>query len=52
MDDVCRGSRVFRYKSYVVFYKAIPRGIEVLRIVHGSRDFGKLFGTSNGLDSE
>jgi toxin ParE1/3/4 len=52
MDEVCRGARAFRYKSYVVFYKAISRGIEVLRIVHGSRDFGRLFGGPNGRHSE
>ncbi len=29
---------VGRFKSYVIFYRPTPEGIEVLRVLHGSRD--------------
>ncbi len=29
--------------SYLIIYKAAPRPIEIVRIVHGSRDMGRLF---------
>lgn len=29
---------VSRYKSYLVFYRPVAGGIEVLRILHGARD--------------
>ena len=36
------GCRCFTIGNYVVFFRAIEDGIEVARIVHGSRDFGNL----------
>ncbi len=33
---------VGRYKSYVVFYRPTPDGIEVLRVLHSSRDLEDL----------
>jgi toxin ParE1/3/4 len=32
-----------RYKSYVIFYRPIARGVEIVRIVRGARDFSRLF---------
>lgn len=29
---------VTRFKKYLVFYRVIPGGIEVVRVLHGSRD--------------
>lgn len=29
--------------SYMIIYKPVPRPIEIVRIVHGSRDMGRLF---------
>jgi toxin ParE1/3/4 len=33
------GCRSFSVGNYVVFFRPIKNGIEVARIVHGSRDF-------------
>jgi toxin ParE1/3/4 len=36
--DLAAGLRCFHVKSYVVFYLALPDGIEVVQIIHGVRD--------------
>ena len=36
--------RRFTYKRWVILYRPIARGIAVLRVVDGSRDFNRLFG--------
>ena len=36
--ELATGVRRFAVGSYVVFYRESPRGIEVLRVLHGSRD--------------
>jgi toxin ParE1/3/4 len=33
-----------RYKKYRIFYRPIPGGIEVLHVMHGSRNFAILLG--------
>jgi toxin ParE1/3/4 len=35
-----------RFKNYVVFYRPIADGIEVLHITHGARDLDRLLGDS------
>lgn len=35
--------RSFPFKNYVIFYLPIVNGIEVLRIVHSSRDIQQVF---------
>ncbi len=37
-----RELRAFPAESYVIFYEAIPDGIQVLRVIHGSRRFAPL----------
>lgn len=32
-----------RFDRYLVFYRALPDGIQVLRIIHGARDIENLF---------
>ena len=32
------------FGNYVIFYRAVPEGIEVLHIYHGARDIESLFG--------
>lgn len=32
------------FRNYLIFYRPIERGIEVLRIIHGARDIERLFG--------
>jgi toxin ParE1/3/4 len=41
---------VSRFKSYVVFYRPLPDGIEVLRVLHGSRDLEGIL--TSDLDDE
>jgi plasmid stabilization system protein ParE len=35
--------RIGRFPNHLVFYRLSKRGVEVLRIVHGSRDIESLF---------
>jgi toxin ParE1/3/4 len=37
------GIRTFSARNYVIFFERTKDGIRVLRIVHGSRDWKKLF---------
>jgi len=40
-DPLFEGVRIFpisRFKKYLVFYRPITDGIEVLRVLHGARD--------------
>jgi plasmid stabilization system protein ParE len=32
------------FNNYLIFYRAIPEGIEVLHVYHGARDIESLFG--------
>jgi toxin ParE1/3/4 len=32
-----------RYKNFVIFYRPIAAGVEILRVVRGARDFSRLF---------
>jgi toxin ParE1/3/4 len=42
-DDLSEQLRSFPVKPYVVFYIKLDDGIEVVRIVHQSRDIDRLF---------
>lgn len=35
--------RSFSFKNYIIFYLPLADGIEVLRIIHGSRDIKQVF---------
>ncbi len=39
-----RSAPAEKYKQYVVFYRPLPDGIEVVRVLHGARDIPSLFG--------
>ena len=41
--DLSEDFRVFSHKRYVVVYRPLADGIEVLRVVHGARDYPHLF---------
>jgi toxin ParE1/3/4 len=43
-DEYGQGLRSFPVGDYLLFYHAVPGGIEVVRIVHGARDLPGLFG--------
>lgn len=37
-DDLMTALRSFPFERYVIFYRAIPGGVEVVRVLHGARD--------------
>ena len=46
-DSRLKGVRswlVSGFDNYLIFYRAIPEGIEVLHVYHGARDIELLFG--------
>ncbi len=42
-EDMLTGLRSFPIKPYIVFYIKIPDGIEIVRILHQSRDVDSQF---------
>ena len=45
-DELSEGIRSFVVRPYVIFYRQTPRGIAVVRVIHGRRDIRpELFGT-------
>jgi toxin ParE1/3/4 len=38
------GYRVFPHKRWVIIFRELAHGMEVMRIVDGARDFDRLFG--------
>jgi toxin ParE1/3/4 len=41
-EELAPGLRSFLVKQYVIFYRVIPEGIEVIRVLHGSRDMDQV----------
>jgi toxin ParE1/3/4 len=41
--DLGTNVRGFPVGNYIIFYRPIENGIEVLRVLHGSRDIPRLF---------
>ena len=35
------------FERYLIFYRALPHGIEVIRVIYGMRDLDRLFGKSS-----
>jgi toxin ParE1/3/4 len=42
-DELEPNLRSFPEGSYVVFYREIDQGIEIIRVLHGSRDIDRIF---------
>ena len=42
-DDLAAGLRGFPFGNYVIFYRQIADGIELVRVLHGARDMRRLF---------
>jgi toxin ParE1/3/4 len=42
-NDLAPGLRIFSVGNYVVVFRAIAGGIEVVRVVHGARELHRLF---------
>jgi len=39
-----RSFRVSGFDNYLIFYRCVPAGIQVLHVYHGARDLESLFG--------
>lgn len=42
-DELEEGIRSFPVGKYVIFYRIMPEGIEIIRVLHGSRDLNAIF---------
>jgi toxin ParE1/3/4 len=42
-DELSEGLRSFAVRPFILFYRSAPGGIELVRILHGSRDLPKEF---------
>ena len=42
-DDLALGVRVFPAGSYVILYRPIESGIEIIQVLHGARDIAEAF---------
>lgn len=43
-DELAPGLRSLPFGRYVIFYEVMPTGITIVRVLHGARDLGPLFG--------
>ena len=43
-EELAPGLRSFPEGQYLVFYREMPDGIEIVRVLHGSRDVRAVFG--------
>jgi toxin ParE1/3/4 len=43
-NELVEGLRIFPIGRYVIFYLAIPDGIEIVRVLHGARDVDSILG--------
>lgn len=41
-----------RFRRYVIFYREVEGGVQLLRILHGARDLARIFPVAEGADSE
>jgi toxin ParE1/3/4 len=42
-DELSPGIRSFAWRRYLIFYRPIDDGVEVVHVYHGNRDYGVLF---------
>lgn len=42
-DDLAPAIRMFPVGKYLIFYREIPDGIELVRVLHGARNLRRLF---------
>lgn len=46
-DELEEGLRSFPVGKYVIFYRVMPEGVEIIRVLHGSRDLHAIFNTDD-----
>jgi toxin ParE1/3/4 len=44
-DELRTGYRSFPVGQYVIFFRFMDDGIQIMRVIHGKRDIGSLFET-------
>src|SRR5947209_1858440 len=44
-SDLMANLRGFPVGSYIIFYRAVGSGIQIVRVLHGARDIPELFAT-------
>ena len=42
-DELSPGLRIFPVHNYIIFYRPIKEGVEIVRVLHGARDLPPLF---------
>jgi toxin ParE1/3/4 len=42
-DKIEKALRSFPVGRYVIFYRPIPEGVEIIRVLHGARDIDAIF---------
>jgi toxin ParE1/3/4 len=42
-SDLCEGLRSFPVQNYVIFYRILDQMVEIVNVIHGSRDIESLF---------
>jgi toxin ParE1/3/4 len=40
--EIGKGIRSFPYRRYLILYRIIAEGVEIVRVVHGARDLGEI----------
>jgi toxin ParE1/3/4 len=51
-SDLARVLRSFPVGSYLIFYRTIDEGIEIVRILHGSQDIEQIFKELEDVDNQ
>ncbi|MGA7564274.1 MAG: type II toxin-antitoxin system RelE/ParE family toxin [Desulfobaccales bacterium] len=47
-EELAVGLRSFPIGRHVIFYRVIPGGVEIIRVLHGSRDLNPIFHPDEG----
>lgn len=42
-DELTEGLRSFPVGRYVIFYRIVQDGVEIVRVLHGARDLDSIF---------
>jgi toxin ParE1/3/4 len=51
-EQLLSGLRSFPVEDYLIFYRQIPNGVEIVRIVSGYRDLEAVFSSNETEDEE
>lgn len=41
--DIAQELRYFTVGKYLILYRAVPDGVQIVRVIHGARDLPNLF---------